>query len=45
MKSNKVAKVFSLATKKGTTVQTIFDVIVRSRCDRYHFAIGGQGVY
>ena len=43
VRSNKVAKVYSLATKEGTTVQTIFDVIVKSRCDRYRFVAGGQG--
>ena len=41
--SNHIAKMFSLETREGTTVQTIYDIIVKSRCDRYHFASGGQG--
>ena len=41
--STHVAKMFSLAAKEGTTVQTIYDIVMRSRCDRYHFAPGGQG--
>lgn len=41
--SNHVAKMFNLTTREGTTIQMIYDIIMRSRCDRYHFAPGGQG--
>ena len=41
--SNHVVKVFSLPTKEGTTVQTIYDVIRNSRCNRYYSANGSQG--